>query len=71
MSDDPTGTTVVQSANGHGAAADDDVDFVLDHLDEFEKEPKLKRVRRVVTPFTRVLLAQGQLSEQWWDSVGR
>jgi hypothetical protein len=48
---------MTQSTNGADPGRDDDVDFVLDHLDEYEKEPKLKRARRVVTPLTWVLVS--------------
>jgi len=57
MPDELTSTVLTQSTKGHGPGHDDDVDFVLDHLDEYEKEPKLKRARRVVTPLTWILVS--------------
>jgi hypothetical protein len=57
MSDDQT-AVLTQSPNGHEPNHDDEnVDFVLAHLDEYEKEPKLKRARRVITPFTWILVS--------------
>ena len=57
MPDEPTSTVLTQSPNGQGPGHDDDVDFVLEHLDEYEKEPKLKRARRVITPLTWILVS--------------